>query len=111
MAAEEQLISDSSKAPAELIRRIRALIQNREGLLLVETTLGPGLSVLPSTSPWAVNCGAGITAVFGSSVSGGAESVDSDIKVLLTYVIVSKQSCEKLAVIVAQEIQAIVNGR
>jgi hypothetical protein len=110
-AADAELLSDSSKAIPELIRRVRASVKMRDSLIMVEAPLTPSLSVLPATSPWLVNCGIGITAVFGNSVSGGSDSVDDDVKVWLAYVPVSKQDCETYATTVGKEIQTIISGR
>jgi hypothetical protein len=121
LAAEEQLLSDPSRATSELIRRLRASVKMREGLLTVDpfATSGPPdwtpvdvgeLFVLPRNSPWLIDCGAGITVVFGSSVSGTGEEVANDVKVLLAYGPVPKQRCEMLGPAIGKEIQAITTG-
>jgi hypothetical protein len=126
---EQQLLADSARATVQLVQRLRASVKMRDGLLMVdnesrtrllfpisETTIAsiPGavsLSVLPLESPWVVNCGMGITVVFGNSKDDGSELVNADSKVWLTYVPVPKQVCEKLAPLIGKEIQAILSGR
>jgi hypothetical protein len=110
VAAEVKLLSDPSKAGPELIRRIRASVKMRDGLVVVDPLFTPGIYVIPANSSWAVNCGNGITAIFGNSGSGRADGSDADVKVWLAYAPLSKPECETLALIVGREIRAILDG-
>jgi hypothetical protein len=101
----------------------------RDGLLMVdnqsltrilsplsETSIAsiPGgfnISIFPKESPWVVNCGIGITVIFGNSISGESERVYGDGKVWLTTEPVPMQGCELLAPVIGKEIEAILSGR
>ncbi len=81
-----------------------------------ETTMAsfPGaisLSIFPREAPWVVNCGIGLTIVFGNPTSVESDQINSDGKVWLTLVPISKQLCEKLSPLIGKEIQAILSGR
>jgi hypothetical protein len=72
---------------------------------------GFNISIFPKETPWVVNCGIGITVVFGNSISGETERVYGDGKVWLSTSGVSMQECELLAPVIGKEIQAILSGR
>jgi hypothetical protein len=136
-ASEKQLLADPRRATGELIQRLRASLKMRDGLLMVDDQSrfrllgsasevaamasipgGVSLSVRPRESPWVVNCGTGITVVFGNSISDGSESsssgrpepIDTESRVWLTYEPLTKQGCEILAPVIGKEIQAILRG-
>jgi hypothetical protein len=134
-ASERQLLADPSRAIPQLVQRLRASLKMRDGLLMVDnqsrfrllgsasevaamasTPGGVSLSVRPRTSPWVVNCGIGITVVFGNSISGASENgeqpepIDTESRVWLTYEPLTKQGCEILAPVIGKEIQAILSG-
>jgi hypothetical protein len=129
MAAEQQLLADPSKATPQLMQRLRASVKMSDGLLMVEsqsltrllyprseTAMAsiPGaitLFVFPRETPWVVNCGIGLTIIFGNPTSGEPEQIDSDGKVWLTNVPIPKQVCEKLSPLIGKEIQAILGGQ
>jgi hypothetical protein len=112
---EKRLLSDPSRATAELIKRLRASVKMHDGLLTVDPLAAFGvdgfaLFVLPPNSPWLVQCGGGIEVVFGNSASGTGEEVDNDVKVTLARASILKQRCEMLGPAIGKEIQAIING-
>jgi hypothetical protein len=134
-ASERQLLADPSRATPQLVQRLRASLKMRDGLLMVDNQSrfrllgsasevaamasipgGVSLSVRPRESPWVVNCGIGITVVFGNSISDGSESsgrpepIDTESRVWLTYEPLTKQGCEILAPVIGKEIQAILSG-
>jgi len=128
-ASEQRLLADPSRATPQLVQRLRASVKMRDGLLMVdnqsltrilsprsETSIAsiPGgfnISLLPKESPWVVNCGIGISVVFGNPISGESERVYGDGKVWLTTAPVAKQGCELLAPVIGKEIQAILSGQ
>jgi hypothetical protein len=114
---EKRLLSDPSRAKAELIKRLRASVKMRDGLLTVDPLAAFGvdgfsLFVLSPNSPWLVHCGTGtgIEVVFGASVSGTGEEVDNDIKISLARAAIPEHGCEMLGPAIGKEIQAIING-
>jgi hypothetical protein len=110
VAAEEKLFSDPANAIPELIQRVRASVQMRDGLIVVDPLFTPGLSVMSANSPWTVTCGAGIKAVFGASVSGGNDSVYNDITVWLAYATIPQENCQMFTLAIGKEIQTIIGG-
>ncbi len=65
------------------------------------------LSGFPPEPSWVVNCGIGLTIVFGNPTTVKSEQIGRDGKAWLTYVPIPKQVCEKLSPIIGKEIQAI----
>jgi hypothetical protein len=127
-ASEQQLLADPSRAAPTLIQRLRVSVKMRDGLLMTdnqsltrilsplsETSIAsvPGalnISAFPKETQWVVNCGLGITVVFGNPISGKSERVYGDGKVWLTTAPVSKHGCELLAPMIGKEIRTILNG-
>jgi hypothetical protein len=110
VAAEAKLLSDPTKAIPELIQRVRASVKMRDGLIVVDPLFTPGLSVMSANSPWTVTCGAGIKAVFGTSVSGGSDGVDNDVTVWLAYASIPRDDCQVFTPAIGKEIQTIIGG-
>jgi hypothetical protein len=110
VAAEAKLLSDPTKATPELIQRVRASVKMRDGLIVVDPLFTPGLSVMSANSPWTVICGAGIKAVFGTSVSGGSDGVDNDVTVWLAYASIPRDDCQVFTPAIGKEIQMIIGG-
>jgi hypothetical protein len=111
--AEQLLLSDPDRAKTELIRRLRASVKMRDGLLIVSDPILSSmgfLTVLPASSAWVVKCGAGITVVFGTSVGGKGEEVGNEVEVTIANYVVPKPGCETLAPAIGKEIQAIIGG-
>jgi hypothetical protein len=110
VAAEAKLLSDPAKAIPELIQRVRASVKMRDGLIVVDPLFTPDLSVMSANSPWTVTCGAGIKAVFGTSVRGGSDGVDNDVTVWLAYASIPREDCQMFTPAIGKEIQTIIGG-
>ena len=118
--AEQQLITDPARALAELRRRLRATVTFQDELIVVNSPFGMGawagsmpflsLHVAPTSTPWVLSCGLGMTVTFGNSFSGEGSRVSGDVQVTLTMAAIDKSGCETLGPAVGKEIRAILAG-
>jgi hypothetical protein len=69
-AREKQFLADPANTRPELIRRLRAAVSMRDGLIIVKSQFGQGMAILPASAPWAVICGVEkISVHFGGAVA------------------------------------------
>jgi hypothetical protein len=114
---ESQLLAEPAKARPELMRRLRASVSLRDGLIVVKGQFGQGMAILPVGTPWVVICGvADISVHFGSAVAehDGSVSVADALNVPLALTVaeaIPEQSCAELGPAVGKEIQSIVGGK
>lgn len=84
MDEDKALLKDVARAGPELEHRLLESIQAQNGIVTVRDQVKPvTLYFLPTTTPWVLQCGNGISIVFGSSVSGNP--ADNDVDINLTY--------------------------
>src|SRR5271167_4484065 len=92
------LLKDTARAGPELERRLLASVQVQDGIVAVRDPVMRAIETnfLPTTTPWVLECGIGLSIVFGSSVSGDGSSTRNDVEVNLTSGIVDQESCAVL---------------
>ena len=112
MSEVAKLMTNPNRDNADFIRQLRTQVKIVDGLLVIEDQLLPELSmsILPRNSPWVVNCGVGLSVVFGTAVSGSSGDVSNDAKVTFTLMLIAKDRCKELAPLIAKELQLILNG-
>jgi hypothetical protein len=112
---EATLMSDPERAAPELENRLAQNVRVDGGLVLVHTEMG--LSVLPVSTPWTVQCGVGMTVTFGNSVTSSLDraeeskdveySTGNDVRLILTATPIFKE-CDILAPRVGKRLLAIL---
>jgi hypothetical protein len=114
-AAEEQLLSNLGQALPELIRRLRAAVSTRDGLVIVQSPLSLETAILPASAPWVLVCGAGIGVHFGSVVAehdGSVAIADVlNVPLALPTRVLTKEECAQFAPAIGKEIQDIIKSR
>jgi hypothetical protein len=119
LEADALLLKDIGRAAPELERRLMASIQVQDGLLLVRDPVLGGfgeLYVLPANSSWVLSCGiAGLSVVFGNSVSGASVSGEStslgnDIELRLVLASIDKKDCANLGLRLGKRLKATLQG-
>jgi hypothetical protein len=129
-AAEKRLLADTSLATSRLVQRLRTSVKMINGLLAVdnlsrirlvspesETTMDSmsgavTLSFYPRETPWRINCGIGLSVVFGSGSTSDESGnlFDNDGTVWLSLSPMSKQMCETFSPLIGKEIQVILTS-
>jgi hypothetical protein len=109
MKADADLMLDIGRAGAELERRLSESVRAQDGVVIVHSPVtGQYMSqVLSPNTSWVLSCGAGISIVFGSSVSGGEGSTSNDVEVNLAYNAVRESDCATLGPRLGRRLNAI----
>lgn len=109
MKADADLMLDINRAGAELERRLSEAVRAQEGVVTVhDPVIGKFFSfVLSPNTQWVLSCGAGISIVFGSSVSGEEGSTSNDVEVHLAYNTVDEKDCATLGPRLGKRLNAI----
>jgi hypothetical protein len=112
---ETKLLANPATAIPELLRRLRAAVSMRDGLIVIQSPLSLlQTAILPASTPWVVVCGVGISVHFGSAVAehDGSVAVADVLNVPLVFgVIVPKETCAELGPAVGKEIQTIIGAK
>lgn len=89
---------DIGRAGTVLERRLSESVRAQDGVVIVHSPVtGQYIShVLSPNAPWVLSCGAGISIVFGSSVSGDSSGISNEVEVPLAYNTVSESDCASL---------------
>ena len=109
VASDNTLLQDEAKATAELQRRLRDQVSSRDGMLVVIDRSGasPGVTVVPATIMWGVDCSdSGVAVTFGS----GSADTDNGIVLQLTSASVSDDKCTRIAPAIGETLLALVKG-
>lgn len=107
--SDATLLQDEAKATAEFQRRLRSQVTFRDGLLVIVDHSGttPGVTVMPATALWGVDCSdSGIAVTFGS----GSGDTDNGVALQLTSANVSDDKCSRIAPAIGATVLAIVKG-
>jgi hypothetical protein len=108
-ASDTVLLQDEAKATAEFDRRLRSQVTFRDGVLVIVDRSGTssGVTVLPATVMWGVDCGdSGIGVTFGA----GSGDTDNGIVLQLTGANVGDAKCLSIAPAIGQAVLAITKG-
>jgi hypothetical protein len=71
------LLRDPARAAPELEKRLRGQVHYSNGLLLIEDPILHGITTLPATTGWAIDCGIlGVAVTFGATGENGANLGD-----------------------------------
>ena len=105
--SDTTLLQDEDKATAELQRRLRDQVRYRNGLLIITDRGSTGVTVMPATIIWGVDCGdTGLSVTFGS---GGGDT-DNGLVLQLTSVAISDDKCMRIALAIGETVLAITKG-
>jgi hypothetical protein len=101
---------DIGRASIELERRLSESVRAQDGIVIVHNPVtGKYMSqVLSPNTPRVLSCGAGISIVFGSSVSGAEGSTSNDVEVTLAYNTVDERDCAVLGPRLGKRLNAIL---
>jgi hypothetical protein len=108
-ASDASLLQDEAKATAELQRRLRSQVAYRGGTLIIIDRSGGtgGVTVMPATVMWGVDCGDnGLAVTFGA----GSGDTDNGIVLQLTSANVGDEKCTRIAPAIGEAVLAITKG-
>ena len=108
-ASDAALLQDETKAASELQRRLHDQVSYRNGLLIIVDRSGgtSGVTVMPATAMWGLDCGDnGIAVTFGT----GSGDTDNGIVLQLTSAAISDDKCSHLAPALGDTLLAITKG-
>jgi hypothetical protein len=107
--SDATLLQDDDKAIAELQRRLRNQVTYRNGLLVIVDRSGTnsGVTVMPATVMWGVDCSdSGIEVTFGA----GSGDTDNGIVLQLTSAPITDPKCQKIAPALGDALLTITKG-
>lgn len=108
-ASDTALLQDEAKATAEFQHRLRGQVTYRNGTLVIVDRSGAasGVTVVPATIMWGVDCGdSGIAVTFGA----GSADTDNGIVLQLTSVAVGDDKCLRIAPALGDAVLALTKG-
>jgi hypothetical protein len=108
-ASDKTLLQDEDKATAELQRRLRSQVTYRNGLLVIVDRSGtsPGVTIMPATVMWGIDCSDnGLAVTFGA----GSGDTDNGLALQLTGAAISDEKCARIAPAVGDAMLAIAKG-
>jgi hypothetical protein len=109
VASDKALLQDAAKATAEFQRRLHDQVTYRNGILVIvdRTGGGSGVTVVPATILWGVDCGdSGIAVTFGT----GSGDTDNGVLLQLTGAGLSDSQCMAIAPPIGETVLAITKG-
>jgi hypothetical protein len=108
-ASDKALLQDEDKAATELQRRLRDQVTYRNGLIIIidRSGLSSGVTVMPATAMWGVDCSeSGLAVTFGT----GSGDTDNGLVLQLTGAAISDDKCSRIAPAVGDTVLAITKG-
>jgi hypothetical protein len=108
-ASDATLLQDEGKAIAELQRRLRRQVAYRNGLLVIVDRSGttPGVTVMPATVMWGIDCSdGGLAVTFGT----GSGDTDNGVSLQLTTAAISDDKCNRIAPAIGETVLALTKG-
>jgi hypothetical protein len=109
LKSDAALLQDDAKATAEFQRRLRAQVAYHNGLLVIQDRSGvaPGVTVMPATILWGVECSdGGVAVIFGS----GSGETDNGVVLQLTSAGISDDKCTRIAPAIGEALLALTKG-
>ena len=109
VASDTTLLQDEGKAIAEFQHRLRNEVSYRGGLLVIvdRGEANAGVTVMPATVMWGVDCGQdGLAVTFGT----GSGDTDNGAVLQLTSAEVTDDKCTRIAPAVGETVLAITKG-
>ena len=109
VASDKTLLQDENKATAELQRRLRDQVTYRNGLLIIIDRSGTasGVTVMPATVMWGIDCSdSGLAVTFGA----GSGDTDNGLVLQLTSAAIGDDECARIAPAVGDVLLAITKG-
>ena len=107
--SDNALLQDEDKATAELQRRLRAQATLRGELLVIIDRSGAssGVTVVPATIMWGVDCGeSGLAVTFGT----GSGDSDNGVVLQLTNATIADDKCLRIAPALGDTVLALTKG-
>jgi hypothetical protein len=106
-ASDASLLQDEDKAKAELERRLRSQATYRDGVLVLSDRSAGGVTIMPATVMWSVECSdGGLAVTFGS----GSGDTDNGIVLQLTAAAISDDKCGHIAPAIGLVVLALTKG-
>ena len=106
-ASDASLLQDEDKAKTELERRLRTQATYRDGVLVLSDRSSGGLTIMPATVMWSVECSdGGLAVTFGS----GSGDTDNGIVLQLTAAAISDDKCGHIAPAIGLVVLALTKG-
>jgi len=106
-ASDASLLQDEDKAKTELERRLRTQATYRDGVLVLSDRSSGGLTIMPATVMWSVECSdGGLAVTFGS----GSGDTDNGIVLQLTAAAISDDKCGHIAPAIGLAVLALTKG-
>jgi hypothetical protein len=108
-ASDNTLLQDEAKATTELQQRLRSEVTYRNGVLVIidRGVANAGVTVMPATVMWGLDCGQdGIAVTFGS----GSGDTDNGTVLQLTGADVTDDKCTRIAPAIGETVLAITKG-
>ena len=107
-ASDASLLQDEDKAKAELERRLRNQATYHDGVLvLIDRSGGGGVTVMPATVIWSVECSdGGLVVTFGS----GSGDTDNGVVLTLTGAAINDDKCTRIAPAIGLAVLAVTKG-
>jgi hypothetical protein len=106
-ASDAALLQDEAKAIAELQRRLHDQVRYRDGLLIIVDRTSSGVTVMPATVMWSVDCSdTGLAVTFGA----GTGDTENGLALQLTSAAINDDKCTRLAPALGEAVLAITKG-
>jgi hypothetical protein len=107
-ASDASLLQDEDKAKTELERRLRSQATYRDGVLVLTDRSGAGgVTIMPATVMWSVECSdGGLAVTFGS----GSGDTDNGVVLTLTGAAISDDKCTRIAPAIGLAVLALTKG-
>jgi hypothetical protein len=108
-ASDATLLQDEAKAIAEFQNRLRGQVSYRNGVLVIIDRSGAtsGVTVMPATALWGIDCGdGGLAVTFGS----GSGDTDNGVVLQLSSATISDDKCTRIAPALGEAVLALTKG-
>jgi hypothetical protein len=103
------LLRDPARAAPELEKRLRGQVHYSNGLLLIEDPILHGITTLPATTGWAIDCGIlGVAVTFGATGENGA---GTEVNLVPIGTSISNYTCRGISEVVGAAVLRLTNGQ